>query len=277
LVAAFGKTIMISTMKKYAVIGHPIAHSKSPQLHSAGFYEMEIDAEFSAVEVLPENLGSWIEKEFRPYYKGCAVTIPHKTEILKYVDTVSDAAIQIGAVNTLYWDQGVLIGTNTDGIGALRALSSVVSTLKDKKVLILGAGGASRAIIFALILAKAKVAIWNRTNDNALHLSTEFECGVVEELNEANFSLFDIVINTTSVGMKEWKSVVPTDFWDASQVAFDIVYDPLETKFLSDASDAGCEIVTGDQMLVHQALEQFKIWHQIELEPEIMGNAFFDS
>ncbi len=262
-------------MKQYAVIGSPIEHSKSPQLHTAGFEEMEIDAKFEAIEVDPEYLGSWIEKDFRPYLQGCAVTIPHKTEILKYVDTLSDAAIKIGAVNTLYWDQGKIIGTNTDGVGALRAIQSTMPKLEKKKVLILGAGGASRAIIFALQMAGAYVAIWNRTTDKAQQLAEEFEAGFVEEITEEAFGLFDLVINTTSVGLKEWKSVVPSEYWSAEQVAFDIVYDPLETKFLSDAADAGCEYITGDQMLVHQALEQFRIWHGVTLEPEVMGNAFF--
>ena len=262
-------------MNRYCVIGYPIQHSKSPQLHIAGFEEMEIEAEFEAVEVKPADLGLWIQSSFRANYQGAAVTIPHKVDILKHVDTVSDAAIRIGAVNTLYWDQGKLIGTNTDGLGALNAIQGQMPNLEDKKVLILGAGGASRAIIFALQTAGAHVAIWNRTTEKAQLLADEFDIGIVGELIQEAFNLFDLVINTTSVGLKEWKSVVPSEFWSPHQLAFDIVYDPLETRFLSDAADAGCEIITGDQMLVGQALEQFKIWHGIELEPEVMGKAFF--
>ena len=118
--------------------------------------------------------------------------------------------------------------------------------------------------------------IWNRTSEKAEKLAEEFEVHAIESLDGvSDTSIFDIVINTTSVGMEEQKSVLPEDFWQPTHTAFDIVYSPLETKFLSDAEEAGAQIVTGDHMLVHQALEQFRIWHGVELEPEVMFEAFF--
>ncbi|MDH3325011.1 MAG: shikimate dehydrogenase, partial [Candidatus Peregrinibacteria bacterium] len=144
-------------MKKFCVIGHPIKHSKSPVLHQAGFVEFELEAEFNAVDVAPENLENWVKNDFANDFDGAAVTIPHKENIRKFINLETEAAQKIGAVNTLFKQDGVICGTNTDGIGALKAIQTEILNLKDKKVLILGAGGASRAIIFALKTAGAQV------------------------------------------------------------------------------------------------------------------------
>ncbi len=261
-------------MKKFAVIGSPIKHSKSPQLHEAGFIDLEIDATFEAVEVQPSDLASWMKNQF-PDYEGVAVTIPHKEAIIPYIDQLAPAAKMIGAVNTLYRKDGLVIGTNTDCFGALKAIETECPSLKGKKVLILGAGGASRAVIFAMQTAEAKVSLWNRTSEKARSLADYFEVTHIESL--ANFSGqdFDIIINTTSVGLKSWQSPLPEKFFHVSNIVFDVVYEPLETKFLSDAEAVGAVTITGDKMLVFQALEQFKLWHGVELEPEVMSSAFF--
>lgn len=262
-------------MKKFAVIGHPITHSKSPALHQAGFIELEIDATFEALDLSPEDLRDWMINEAHEYV-GAAITVPYKETIIPYIDKLTDAAKLIGAVNTLYWENDVLHGTNTDCIGALRALQSEVPNPEGKSVLIMGAGGAARAIIFALKTAGCKIVVCNRTAEKAVQLAEEFEVEAAESLESVFPEKFDIIINTTSVGLKEWKSIVPEDFWMPQHTAFDIVYDPMETKFLSDAAEAGAQTVTGDLMLVYQALEQFNLWHQQPLEPEVMEKAFFE-
>ncbi len=262
-------------MKKFAVIGYPIKHSKSPQLHEVGFSEMEIDASFEAIEVHPDNLSDWLTNEFINYV-GVAVTIPHKETIMKFVDKTTPAAEKIRAINTLYWENEQIVGTNTDCLGALKALQTECPDLENKKVLILGAGGASRGVIFALKTAKSKISIWNRTTSKAKKLAKEFKTEIIENLQDTDGENFDIIINTTSVGLKSWKSPVSSDFFAAKNIVFDIVYDPLETKFLSDAESVGATTITGDKMLVYQALEQFKLWHGIYLEPEIMESAFFN-
>lgn len=262
-------------MKKFCVIGYPINHSKSPNLHNAGFREMNIDAEFTAIEVKPEDLDIWIKEELKNY-EGVAVTIPHKETVRKYVDQESEAAQKIGAINTLYRKDGLIIGTNTDCLGALKAIQTELPELTNKKALVLGAGGASRAIIFALQTAGVDISIWNRTEKKALKLAEEFKVNAVENLKFVNSNNFDLIVNATSVGLKEWKSPISSDFFTAQQVVFDMVYDPLETKFLSEAQEKEALIVTGDKMLVFQAIEQFKIWHGIELEPDVMGTAFFE-
>lgn len=261
-------------MKKYCVIGHPINHSKSPALHEAGFVEMNLDAEFGAVEVTPENLSTWMTDDLTEY-AGAAVTIPHKEKVMDLVDTLSEAAQKIGAVNTLYWEDEQVIGTNTDCIGAIRALGTECEELEGKKVLVLGAGGASRAIIFGLKQAGCHVSIWNRTSEKAAYLADEFEVDAVENIRAISGDQFDIIINTTSVGLKSWESVLSEDFYAPQNIVMDIVYDPLETKLLADAEAAGCATITGDKMLVFQAIAQFQLWHGIELEPEVMGTAFF--
>ncbi|NJP04076.1 shikimate dehydrogenase [Candidatus Gracilibacteria bacterium] len=265
-------------MKRYAVIGYPVEHSKSPQLHEAGFQEFGIDATFEKIEVKPEDLENWLKNDFREHFAGAAVTLPHKIEVRKYIDRESEAARKIGAVNTLINNNGIIEGTNTDGIGALRAIQSAMSVV-EKRVLVLGAGGAARAIIFALKTAGAQVAVWNRTPEKAKELAKEFEVGFVERLEDAArvASHLDLFVNTVALNAGTFW---PRDFFSEkgkypSWVAFDASYEPLETPFLLEAEESGAEIITGDKMLVHQAIEQFKLWHGIAPEAEIFGGCVF--
>jgi shikimate dehydrogenase len=263
-------------MKKFAVIGHPIKHSKSPALHQAGFVEMNIEAEFVAIDVAPENLENWLKTEFsQENFYGAAITIPHKEAIKKFVQTPHESSQKIGAVNTIWKDNGIILGANTDYLGALRALQEV-EDIKDKNILVIGAGGAARAIIYGVRQFSREIFIANRTLEKAVNLTKEFDCQVVENILAIDPDNFDIIINTTSVGLKENASPFPAKLWRSHHTAFDIVYDPLETKFLFEAEQAGAKTITGDKMLVYQALAQFKIWHNIDLESEIMMNAFFE-
>lgn len=259
---------------KFAVIGHPIDHSKSPQLHEAGFREFEIDASFEKIDITPENLEAFLKEEAK-HYTGIAVTVPHKETVMKYIDFYTEAAQSIGAVNTLYWKDGKLCGTNTDGLGALRALKTQTE-LEGKNVFVLGAGGAAKAVVYGLKAAGAEVIIYNRTFSKAEALAEQFDAVVLESLQLAIPHDIDIVINTTTVGMNEYKSLLPEDFWMPQHIGFDIVYKPLYTKFLQDCESVDGTCITGDKMLTYQALEQFRLWHGMMLEPEIMESAFFD-
>jgi len=261
-------------MKKFASIGHPISLSKSPLLHQSGFTEFDIEATFEAIEVKPEDLEQWMKTEARKF-DGLSVTAPHKETIRKYIDQEAEAAQKIGAVNTISQKDGILIGTNTDAIGALRAMQTGIS-LSKKKCLVLGAGGASRAIIFALKTADASITIWNRSREKAEAMAEEFELQDVDEFSLIDPDDFDLIVNATTVGMGEWKSIFPTEMWREKHVAFDAVYDPLETRFLHEASTAGATTVHGDEMLVQQAVEQFRLWHEIDIDPNIMFEAFFE-
>lgn len=261
--------------QKFAVIGHPIQQSRSPELHEAGFREFEIDATFERIDVAPEDLESFIKNQAKEYH-GIAVTVPHKEAVMDYVPAYTEAAKTIGAINTLYWKDGSLCGTNTDGIGALRALQTVTE-LEGKNIFVLGAGGSARAVIYGLKAFGANVLIYNRTFSKAEALAKEFDVIALESLQVAIPQDIDIIINTTTVGMNELKSLLPKDFWSPHHIGFDIVYSPLYTQFLQDCEEVDGECITGDKMLVHQAVAQFKIWNDIDLEPEIMEMAFFDA
>ncbi len=265
-------------MKKFAVIGHPVAHSKSPQIHQAGFQEFGIEASFEKIDIAPEELENWVKKDFCEQFAGVAVTLPHKIEIRKYIDRESEAAQKMGAVNTLINNDGVIEGTNTDAVGVLKALETVTD-VKEKRVLVLGAGGAARAAVFALKTAGAQVAVWNRTVEKAQTLADEFEVGVVKSLDEVAqiAEKIDIFVNTVSLKAgKFWpENLFSQKDSEAPWFAFDASYEPLETMFLLDAEAHGAEIITGDKMLVYQAIEQFKLWHGIEPEPEVFEDAFF--
>lgn len=258
-------------MKKFAVIGHPIEHSRSPQLHEAGFIDFEIDAEFEAIDVAPEQLGEWLRGDFLEHYSGAAVTTPHKIAIRKFLDSETDAAAAIGAVNTITNVEGKIVGTNTDGIGALRAVLTEMDPT-DARVLVLGAGGVARAIAFALNTAGAHVSVWNRTTAKAVKLAAELGVHCLPDLELALpiAEKIDLIVNATA-----GNPTMPDDWWSPHQVAFDVQYEPLVTKFLEDAEAAETRTITGDKLLVHQAIEQFKIWHGIEPEPEVFENAFF--
>lgn len=258
-------------MKKFAVIGHPVAHSRSPQLHEAGFVDFEIDAEFEAVDVAPENLGEWLRSEFLEHYSGAAVTTPHKIAIRKFLDSETDAAKKIGAVNTITNIEGKIVGTNTDCLGALRAVMTEMDPA-DTRVLVLGAGGVARAIAFGLSTAGAHVSVWNRTPEKAVQLAGELDIHYLPDLKLALpiAEKIGLIINATSTDPE-----MPEDWWSPHQVAFDVRYEPLVTKFLENAEAAEARTITGDKLLVHQAIEQFKVWHGIEPEPEVFENAFF--
>lgn len=262
-------------MKHFVIIGDPVNHSYSPRIHEAAMRELEIEGDFHAIKISAKDLKKWIQNEGLKNYDGIAVTAPHKENIRAFFDNESEAVHQIGAVNTLFWKENILTGTNTDSIGALKALQSVCNP-QGKKVLICGAGGAARAIIFALQMAQCQITLWNRTMNNTRKLVGDFGVGYVEKQEELDPEHFDIIINATPVGLNEWKSLLPEDFWLPRHVAFDTIYVPLETKFLSDAANAGAQIVTGDLMLVYQAAEQFRIWHGKEIDPDVMARAFLE-
>ncbi len=262
-------------MKKFAIIGHDISYSASPRMHLAAMTELELDGQFEVIDLPPEQFTDFITGPFRRDYTGAAITKPYKQTIIPLLDDLTEAADRIGAVNTITNHDGRLQGTNTDGLGALAALRSVIDPT-DKRVLVLGAGGAARAVAYALTTAEAKVKIWNRSLDRARQLSTDLGINTLADLTLADPADYDIIINTTTVGLRTDVSLLPAQWWRRTHTAFDIVYDPLETRFLREAATAGAVTLTGDTMLVHQAVAQFTLWHSVPIAPEVMGEAFFN-
>lgn len=255
-------------IKLYGVIGNPIKHSISPAMHMANFQFLKINARYAAVQV--KNLKNYMATLGARGISGINVTIPHKVEVMEYLDEIDGLAEKIGAVNTVKNQNGALVGYNTDGYGALESLREKIKNLKDKKVVILGAGGAARAIYFTLKQEKADLIILARDKHkgekigNALKLNNK---NLKAELGKA-----DILINCSSVGMNSGKTLVPKECLKKDLVVFDIVYTPIKTRLIKDAEIVGCKVVLGYKMLIYQGAESFKIWTKKKPNISVMSD-----
>jgi|GEM_PF-93445 len=259
--------------KIYAVIGNPIKHSLSPDIHNANFKSLGIKAVYTAVKV--EDVKKFVLEDAKE--RGIFVfnaTIPHKIEIMKYLDEITPLAEKIGAVNTVENKNGKMIGHNTDGYGALLALNEKTD-VKGKKVVVLGAGGAARAVAFTLAEEGANITILNRDFEKGKELADKVG-GKAVEFDDKNLkkelSDSDVLINCTSVGMDSDGSLVPKEYLK-DLIVFDIVYSPLKTRLLKDAEENGCKIVTGDKMLVYQGVKAFEIWTGEKADVKAMFDA----
>ncbi len=265
-------------MKKiYGIIGDPVAHSLSPVMHNAAFKKLGLDAVYLAFRVPLEELGDAIRGAKSLGISGLNVTIPLKEKALSFVAT-EEVAKKIGALNTIDFSS-TPTGYNTDGIGALRVLKELVGEIRGKNVVILGAGGAARAISFYLDASGAMVTLANRTEDRAAQLASNLRnansISLGAELkNQIGDS--DILINATSVGMhpNEDATLITADLMHPDLVVFDIVYNPIETKLLKEAKRAGVKkIVDGVKMLVYQGAASFNLWTKEDPPVEVMENA----
>jgi shikimate dehydrogenase len=246
-----------SATKLCAILGNPIEHTLSPLIHNAAFDHLHLNYVFLAFKV--EHLKEAVHGIRALDIKGVSVTIPHKVAIIDYLDEVEEIAGKIGAVNTVVNRGGRLIGYNTDWSGAIRPLEAQVD-LKGRKALVLGAGGAARAIAFGLKEKGADFTILNRTVHKAEMLASEL--GVNYGSLEDSASVpFDTVINTTSLGM--YPNVKDTPVKKAllkGVLVFDMVYNPLKTRLIRDAEENGCATIMGLEMFINQAAMQFELW-----------------
>ena len=268
-------------MKHYGILAYPASHSKSPEIHNAAFQDKNIDAIFERYEVAPKNLNTFFDQKIRRTndIQGLAVSVPHKERVIPLLDQADEAAKKIGAVNTVYWQNEKLCGTNTDYLGFSQALREHYD-VEGKKILLCGAGGSARAVIYALQNDYAdQIILVNRTVEKAQQLAMHF--GVQwKNLEDVRPEEYNFVINTTSLGMKgenEGVSPLPRDFWRAHLHAFDLVYTPKKTQFLKDAETAGARAYSGEKMLLYQAMEQFTIWTGEEAPREVMEQALQES
>ncbi|MBR4447240.1 shikimate dehydrogenase [Methanobrevibacter sp.] len=264
------------------LIGHPVEHSFSPPMHNAAFKKLGMNYAYVAFDVSPDNLKSAIEGAKSLNIRGLNVTIPHKIEVMKYLDEIDEVASLIGAVNTI--DFKDMKGYNTDGIGAVRAIEEVTS-IKDKNVVIAGAGGASRAISFYIAKYGAnKLTILNRNVDKAQKLANDVldsnlisnvEAGSISEIS-SYLREADILINTTPTGMHpnvNDEPIASASDMHEDLVVFDAVYNPNETVLLKEAIKAGAKPVYGIKMLLYQGAESFKIWTGNEAPVDVMEDA----
>ena len=268
------------------LIGHPVEHSFSPPMHNAAFDALGMDYAYVAFDVNPAELQKAIEGARSLNIKGFNVTIPHKIDVMKYLDEIDDVARLIGAVNTI--DFKNLKGYNTDGIGAVRAIEEVTS-IKNKNVVIAGAGGASRAISFYIAKYGAdSLTILNRNVDKAQSLAGDVSnSGLIgdvksDSINEINAYLADadILVDTTPLGMHPHindQPIATAENMHDELVVFDAVYNPNETVLLKQAIEAGAKPVYGIKMLLYQGAESFKIWTGADAPVDIMEKALKDT
>lgn len=253
------------------IIGDPIEHTMSPAMHNAAFQKLALDYRYLPFRVKKEALGKAIDGMKALNIRGLNVTIPHKLAAIPLLNRVDPLAEKIGAVNTVVNDEGVLTGYNTDATGFLQALLEEGVEPAEKRAVVLGAGGASRAVTFVLAERGANLTILNRSltraEELARHVSGASKNGVKAlELNPENLSAAlktaDILINTTSVGMIPDinETPIPAKLLKPRLVVFDIVYNPLKTRLLRDAESIGAKVIGGLDMLVWQGALAFEIW-----------------
>jgi len=269
--------------KVIGLIGHPVEHSFSPITHNAAFKDKGLNYVYVAFDVLPENLKYVIDGAKALGIVGFNVTIPHKIEIMKYLDEVDRDAQLIGAVNTIKIEDGRAIGYNTDGIGARIALEEEIGKVKDKNIVIYGAGGAARAVAFELAKDN-NLVIANRTVEKAEALAKE----IAEKLNkkfgeevkfaglDVNLEGVDIIINATPIGMHpnvDVEPIVKAENMSKDMVVMDLIYNPLETVLLKEAKKANAKAINGLGMLIYQGAVAFKIWTGVEPNIAAMKDA----
>lgn len=240
----------------YGIIGNPVRHSLSPLIHNRAFKRFGMDAVYLAFEV--KDLSSAIKGIRGLGIKGVSVTIPFKEEILSYLDEVDSVAREIGAVNTVLNREGILVGYNTDWIGALMALEEVVE-LRGKRVLVMGTGGSARAVIYGLVKRGSHITVIGRSVDKAQKLAEEMGCGFVKSPSDSEV---DVIVNCTPLGMypMDQETPFPEGLLRRGMVVMDVVYQPLRTRFLREAERRGCLTIDGLGMLCYQGALQFQIW-----------------
>lgn len=259
----------------YAVIGDPVAHSLSPAMHNRALAACGLPGVYVGFQVT--DLAAAVAGIRALGIRGVSVTLPHKIAVMGLLDEIDETARAIGAVNTIVNQSGVLKGTNTDGLGALKALETVTA-VNGRRVAVLGAGGAARAVAWSLSRAGAKVALFNRTIARAAALARQLGLEWVPLANLAQWGA-EILVNTTPVGMAPDTEALPVDpgVLDPATVVMDIIYNPLETALLAAARLRGCTTVDGAHMLVFQGAAQFQRWTGVAAPVAVMRRAVIEA
>ena len=275
------RSISCST-KFCAVIGNPVAHSLSPAIHNAAFEELGLDFVYLAcrVEDVKNALAGMRALES---FRGMSVTIPHKIEAMRHLDEIDEVDRSIGSINTVINEQGKLVGLGTDGPGALKAIVDAEVEIEGKNILMLGGGGASRAISFTLArnAQLGKLSILDIDEIMLQELTSDLKTGTdtfiqSELLTESSLAVemedADVIIHCTPIGMHPNKdaSLIPAEFFRPEQVVFDIVYTPLETKLLAEAGSRGLKVISGVDMFINQAVLQFEHFTGVDAPVEVM-------
>lgn len=269
------------TTKVVGLLGWPVEHSMSPAMHNAAFRKTMLNYTYVPFAVQPQDLEQAVAAIRALNLVGANVTIPHKVAVMQYLDEIDEGARKIGAVNTIVNVQGRLIGYNTDGMGFIQSLTEQAVVVTDAKVVLLGAGGAARAVVDALLSAKAAfVTIAARSGVKASDLASHYVKSSVIGMNwhsdAFNQQLADcnIIINATPLGMAPHSEEMPPVTWSAlapQAVVCDLIYNPLTTLFLQQAKERGHQIVTGEGMLAGQGALAFQRWTNVPAPYEVMA------
>ena len=258
-------------MKKYLVIGNPIDHSLSPKLQNHWLKENNIDATYDKIKLEDHEIKNFIQDIKEQKIAGCNVTVPFKKTVIPFLDKLSPEAEHTQSVNTITFDNGNLVGHNTDIAGFGAAIKKLNFNIDGKKILILGAGGVVPSIIFALKnMHVQEITISNRSREKAENLRILFEN--LKILEWGNLNDCHVIINATSLGLN--KETINLDFSSSGNVKlfYDVIYNPNETPFLQMGKQLGYMTENGKTMFVYQALESFKLWHKIE--PKVNTDTF---
>jgi shikimate dehydrogenase len=259
-------------MRRLAVLGSPVSHSRSPAIHNAAFAALGMDGGWSyeAIEVGPERFEQQVRAMPGQGFVGANVTVPHKGAALALSDRRSEVARQIGAANTLTFEQGEIRADNTDAEGLVDALPGRAA----RRVLVLGAGGAARAAVWALIREGGQVSVWNRTAERAAQLCAELG-GRVETAPKAGE--YELIVNSTAAGLRGEDPFaelpLSRDSLHRGQTVVDLVYGERESELLRAARVAGAAVVDGLEVLVRQGAASFRIWTGVEPPLEVMRDA----
>ena len=266
------------------VIGDPIEHTLSPTIHNAAFNHLNLDFVFLAFQVKAADLEKAIQGMRGLGIHGLNVTMPHKSTVISFLDEVDPIVKFLGSANTILNNEGRLSGFNTDGVGALKALRENGVELSEKKVLLLGAGGAAKAIAFSLAEEVGELVVLNRTADKAKELAAvlgqSFGKKVVggplsSDTIQKNLRDSDILINATKVGMhpRESQTMVEPQWLRSDLTVMDIVYNPIETRLAKDAKAVGAKVINGVEMLIYQGAASFELWTSRSAPIEVMRRA----
>lgn len=246
----------------YCIFGNPVEHSKSPAMHNAWFEYYKINAVYTAFKVTNITHATTAMKTLN--IKGASITIPFKESVMESLDLIDENALNIGAVNTIINKDGKLSGFNTDFMAAIEPLKPF--GIKNKKVCILGAGGAAQAVAHGIHKNNGDIIIINRSIKRGRQLALKYNAQFIsmQEINQINKFKADILINTTPIGMypenKIKDSPFPSHLLNRKMIVMDIIYNPLNTMLLSQAKITGCTIINGLSMFMHQGAAQFKLW-----------------
>lgn len=262
-------------MDIYGILAHPAHHSLSPTMHNAGFKALGINAEYKFFDVEADKLAEFIANLHKKNIKGLSVSKPHKETIIELLDEIDEHSKQIGAVNTVYLKDNKYHGTNVDWIGIKEPIEEKTH-IQGKNVIILGAGGAARAAVYAMKKSNAnKIIVLNRTAAHAKELADEFNCefGSLDDFDDT-----DIVIQATSAGLNkpEGVQIIPKEKLNKNMLVFEMIYTPKETQIIKDAKAVGADFITGENMLLHQGYAAFKIWTNQKAPREIMKRAVLE-